>query len=233
MPISPKSSHASNGSQIFEEMLFRTVVADRWVSKFGGFLMIWLLRQLLFWRRAMCANDSPRQMAAGIALGLILGLVPKGNLLAILVAATLFATKTSVAAGLITAVCVSLFAPLADPLTHRIGEWLLTYPSLVPLWQRLYRLPLASWTSFNNTVVMGNLLLGMMLGYPAYRLSLARIHRARRFALNETPGDPAVVDGDGRRLREQDIPATLGISSSSTSKTVARRVFPEQRRRSA
>ena len=60
---------------------------------------------------------------------------------------------------------------LLDPLSHRIGLGLLHLTWLRPVWTWLYNLPLAPWTSFNNTVVLGSLVLGLALLYPLYRVA--------------------------------------------------------------
>jgi len=39
------------------------------------------------------------------------------------------------------------------------------------VWRWFYELPLAPWTDFNNTIVMGSLILGLLLFYPTYRLT--------------------------------------------------------------
>ncbi len=142
-------------------------------------------------------------MAAGLACGLLLGLIPKGNLLAILVVTLLLATRMSLATGMLAAFCVSLVAPWCDPLTDRIGHWILTTFPLTICWRALARLPLAAWTSFNNTVVMGSLVLGTFLMYPTYRLSLPamiRLHERRRKD-GEPPSEPQTAIP---------LPATLG-----------------------
>ena len=40
--------------------------------------------------------------------------------------------------------------------------------ALKPLWTCLYSLPVVPWTKFNNTVVLGNLVLGLLLYAPVY-----------------------------------------------------------------
>ena len=58
-----------------------------------------------------------------------------------------------------------------DPVSHQIGQYLLTHQSLQSFWTTLYDTPLVPWTAFNNTVVLGSFVLGLTLLYPAYRLS--------------------------------------------------------------
>jgi uncharacterized protein (TIGR03546 family) len=101
----------------------------------------------------------------------VLGLVPKGNLIAALLAVVLASVRVNLATAALAAFVVSLVAPLCDPLTHRLGERLLTLESLQGFWTWLYNQPFAPWTAFNNTVVIGSLAAGLCLFYPVYRLA--------------------------------------------------------------
>ncbi|MCA9217593.1 MAG: TIGR03546 family protein [Planctomycetales bacterium] len=116
-------------------------------------------------------DDTPRQLAFGVALGMMIGLIPKGNLVAACLTVLLFAFKTNLGAGLLTIFCVSACATQLDPLLHGIGVRVLGNASVYSVMSRLYDSPLVPWTSLNNTVVLGGLLLGIALFYPAFHLS--------------------------------------------------------------
>lgn len=133
--------------------------------------MMFLLRPVRYLAKALVAQESSRQLAAGLALGVMVGLVPKGNLTAVVLAMVLFALRVNLGTGLLSAFVVSLAAPWLDPLSHAIGYALLTFGPLEPVWARLYDLPLVPWTAFNNTVVLGSFVLGAALAYPVYRAS--------------------------------------------------------------
>jgi hypothetical protein len=57
---------------------------------------------------------------------------------------------------------------LLDPVFHRIGESLLTAPSLRALWTTWYNTPLVPYTNFNNTVVLGSVVAWLVLAIPIY-----------------------------------------------------------------
>ena len=120
---------------------------------------------------AFLATDSPRQLAVGVTLGMIIGLVPKGNLIAVGLLVLLLAVRANLATGTIAGVLFCWIGFLVDPISHRIGHALLGVERLQPIWAYLYDLPLVPWTSFNNTVVCGSLILGICLSYPVYRAS--------------------------------------------------------------
>ncbi len=134
-------------------------------------MLLQFIRPLRLLARAFTAAATPRQLAFGFALGMMIGLVPKGNLTAGLLTVILLGTQANLGTGLTAAVLFSWVGVLADPLSHRVGHAFLTAEPLQPMWAYLYNLPLAPWTGFNNTVVLGSLLLGLWLFYPVYRLS--------------------------------------------------------------
>ena len=152
----------------------------------------WLIKNALHIRSSAISRDTPRQLAWGLALGVLLGLVPKGNLCAVVISTFILATRVNFATGMLSAAVFSLLGPFADPLTQPIGQALLGHNRLEPLWVYLYDLPLVPWTAFNNTAVMGNLVLGLAMLYPSYRLSL-RWFRRTRFPTEKQPRNETVA----------------------------------------
>ena len=57
-------------------------------------------------------------------------------------------------------------------MTDKIGYFILTLGSLKGFFTELYNMPIVPWTSFNNTVVMGGIILSIILFLPLYFLSL-------------------------------------------------------------
>lgn len=120
----------------------------------------------------MIASDtSPRQLAFGVAIGLMVGLIPKGNLVAVAMVTLLFALRVNVGVGLLTALLVSFAAGGIDPLTDRLGAFVLAYPPMYEKLAQAFQYPVVPWTSLNNTVVLGGLLLGAVLFYPVFHLA--------------------------------------------------------------
>jgi len=125
------------------------------------------------------AAGSPRQLAFGIALGAMIGLVPKGNLTAAVLSILLLTLRVNLAAGVAAALLFSWLGAWTDPLAHCIGSAILTHSSVQPIGARLVDLPVVPWTALNNTVVLGNLVLGLVLFYPVYWLSYVFFERHR------------------------------------------------------
>jgi len=125
----------------------------------------------------LVANDSPHQLAAGFALGMVLGLVPKGNLIALSLVVLLFSLRVNSGLGLTAALVFSWIGPALDSFTHKLGAQVLSVGSLQATYASLLNLPLGPWLEFNNTVVTGSLLVGLYLAYPAYWLCLIACQR--------------------------------------------------------
>lgn len=130
-----------------------------------------VIRPVRYLIRTVIDERTPRRIAWGIALGMLVGLVPKGNLSAALCAFLLFATRVNVGLGLLTALVVSFISPCLDPLTHGIGLRLLSFRPVQGWIAQVYDLPVFPWLALNNTVVLGSLVLGLALIFPAAHLS--------------------------------------------------------------
>jgi len=138
-------------------------------------LLLRPLRQLFL---ALVANDSPRQVAWGFTLGMLVGLVPKGSLLAVVLTMLLFALRVHKPAGLLALALFSFVGLWFDPFAHAIGALVLTWEPARPLHAWLYSLPLGPWLGLNNTVALGQLAIGLYLAYPVYhgtRMFVTRI----------------------------------------------------------
>ena len=129
--------------------------------------------------KSFLETDTPSQLAAGLVLGMMLGLIPKGNLFAIILSVLLLGSKANLVSGALGTAVFAWLGMLTDGQAHRLGLYLLEHPSLQAHWARLYELPLAAWTHFNNTVVLGNLVFGLVLAGPIYWLGRLAFIRVR------------------------------------------------------
>lgn len=125
-----------------------------------------LLRSLV---KTLHSDGSPGQIAAGVALGAALGLTPIANAHNLVVVLLLAVLNVSFAAGIFA---WAVFVPIGfmlDPLFDRVGKWLLSdAQSLRPLWTALDNIPGLALTNFNNTVVLGSVVVWLALFVPLY-----------------------------------------------------------------
>jgi len=132
--------------------------------------MLALLKLLQSIFATLHSEGTPRQVAAGLALGTALGLTPLVNPHNLIVFALLCLLNVSFGGGMLG---WALFTPIGfalDPLFHRIGLALLEAPGLRPLWTWCYNAPLMPYTNFNNSVVLGSFLTWLVLLLPIYVL---------------------------------------------------------------
>lgn len=112
---------------------------------------------------------SPNQIAWGYALGTIWGLTPLASLHNLLVLILVAILNVNIAAVMFSFALFSFFAWLLDPLFHSLGYLVLVQiPALQPLWTSLYNAAIAPLTRFNNTIVMGSLVLAVLMLLPNY-----------------------------------------------------------------
>lgn len=152
-------------------------------------LLLKLIQSLV---KTLHSEGTPGQVAAGLALGSILGLTPLVSLHNAVVVGLIVLMNVSIPGAMLG---WALFTPigfLLDPLFDAIGRALLLgAPALRPLWTALYNVPVVPLASFNNTVVLGSLVVSLVLGVPVfygarwgvtrYRATVAE--RVRRSAL--------------------------------------------------
>lgn len=112
--------------------------------------------------------DSPRQLALGLTLGLIIGLVPKDSLIPYVVLIFALLTNANLLLLIVAGLTSSLISPLLDPISHGLGMWVLTFDPLESFWVWCCQLPVVPWTRLENTVVMGSLTLGLLVAIPIY-----------------------------------------------------------------
>lgn len=115
--------------------------------------------------------DSPHQLALGLTLGLMVGLLPKDSLLPYMLGTLAILTPGNLVCLALGVVVGSIAGPFCDTFTHEIGGWILTFAPLQSTWASLYKLPIVPWTRFENTVVMGSLALGVLAALPIYFVS--------------------------------------------------------------
>jgi uncharacterized protein (TIGR03546 family) len=117
---------------------------------------------------ALNTNVRKEHIASGFAWGLLLALVPAGNLIWILLFFVSFFLKNNHGTQVLTIALFKLVLPLAAPLLDALGYAILTAGALEGVFTNLYNLPLAPLTRFNNSLVMGGLAAGVLLWLPAF-----------------------------------------------------------------
>jgi len=130
-------------------------------------LLLKFIQQLI---GTLNSDGTPRQVAAGIALGAVFGLTPLMNLHNLVLFGLALILNISMAGVFLG---WAVFVPVGfalDPLFDAIGRALLGADALRPLWTSLYNLPVAPFTNFNNSVVLGSFVFWLVTLVPFYFL---------------------------------------------------------------
>ena len=131
--------------------------------------MLTLLKLFRSLVQTLHSDGSPAQIAYGVALGAALGLTPIANAHNLIILLLLAVLNVSFAAGMLA---WAVFVPVGfmlDPIFDRVGRALLVdTTSLRGLWTTWDNVPGLALTNFNNTVVLGSLVVWLLLFIPIY-----------------------------------------------------------------
>jgi uncharacterized protein (TIGR03546 family) len=140
--------------------------------------MIWLkiISKII---RILNAEATPKQIAGGVMLGMIIGLTPTFSLHNIVVVFLILVIKVNLTAAILAMFAFDLIAYGLDPLSDWIGYGILTSTALRPLWIDAYNAAIIPFTRFNNTIVMGSFVISLILLYPIFSLAKYGVERYR------------------------------------------------------
>lgn len=129
-----------------------------------------MLKAIVNFLKALNSNRNPSEVAHAFCMGVILGFMPKDNALWFLVFVFFLFVRINKPCYLIVTAVVSLFAWACDPVFNSIGYSVLTFPKFENFFSWLLDLPFVNFTKFNNTIVMGSLVSGLVLYIPLFVL---------------------------------------------------------------
>ncbi len=148
-------------------------------------------------------ESSPPRIAAGIALGLLVGFTPWLTLQGVMYLSFAVSLRVNLAAFVASTALFTLIHWILSPALHLIGFWLLTdVVALSSLWTRAYHSPMLPLTRFNHSTVMGGLAVSWLLALPLYWLSrLTLVVAGERIARAAKESIHAFSSGASRLLR--------------------------------
>ncbi len=112
--------------------------------------------------------SNKKMIALAIVLGLISGFLPTFTFINYVILFFVFIFRIPLGLYFASFTVFSLISYILDPIFNKIGYFILTFEPLKPLWTFLYNLPLVRWSGFNNTLVMGSLISGVIIGIVLY-----------------------------------------------------------------
>ena len=116
--------------------------------------------------------DSPKKLAMGMAIGCMIGFLPKDNLMFVGLLVFLIMSGANLVTGALAGLVTSVFSGAIQPLAHSLGNQVLSLEFVVVPLAKFLQFPVAPWTRLDNTVVSGSLTIGILAFVPVYLASL-------------------------------------------------------------
>ena len=129
-----------------------------------------MLKPLAKFIVALNGNMGRSQIAMAFSWGVLLGLLPAGNVFWIFLFVFSFFFRHHHASKALVMAIIKLFSGALAPLLDIAGWEFLHIESLHPFFTSLYNMPLVPLTGFNNTLVAGALVSGLLLWLPVFAL---------------------------------------------------------------
>ena len=133
--------------------------------------MFWLkiIKKIL---KSLNAEADPKEIALAAVLGMFIGMSPGFVLQDLFFILLIFILKVNISSAFLAVVVFGVFTPLLDPLANKLGIMLLSAGSLTSFWTKMANMALIPFSKFNNSVVMGMLIISILLMVPIYFLSI-------------------------------------------------------------
>lgn len=141
-----------------------------------------MLKTLLKLLKSFNGNVNPAEIAHAVACGTVLGLMPKNNLFWYLVFVFVLFIRINKPSYLVMILIGASVSPAFDGFFDTVGYAFLTVPQFADFFARLYEIPFVAWTKFNNSVVTGSFLCGIVLYVPMYALGRLLVFLWRKYA---------------------------------------------------
>ena len=125
------------------------------------------------------ADVSPMQIAAGIAMGMLMGFTPLWSLHNIITLFIICLFRINTSAVLVSFAVCSGLAYLLDPVFIQAGEAILVREDLKPMFTAMYQQEIWRLAHFNHTLLMGSLAVSLILWLPVLLVSRVLILQYR------------------------------------------------------
>jgi len=132
-----------------------------------------MAQQFYLWERfkkSLRTSDTPRQMAAGVALGVLIGIIPKDSILCGILIVCLILSPANLLTGLLASLFFNTLSSLAifKQWGAQLGNLVLEAPILESTWMQILQLPYAAWLRWDNNTTVGLTLAALLLSIPVY-----------------------------------------------------------------
>lgn len=130
---------------------------------------------------ALSSNTRPGAIAHAVSCGILLGFMPKDNLLWYILFVFFMFMNIQRGAYVLCILLGSALTVFLDPLFDSVGYSVLTVESMRSTYASLLDVPFFAFTRLNNTVVMGAFLCGIAAYIPAYAMGRLFVWAWRKY----------------------------------------------------
>lgn len=138
--------------------------------------MLYLMARIL---NVLNSENDPSQVSLAFCFSMIAGLTPLMSLHNLAVLFLVLFVRVNLTAFITGLALFSVIAYIIDPLLHATGYLILSSEPLEGLWTKMYNMPVFRIARFNNTIVMGSLVISLILFVPVFFLARKGIVKYR------------------------------------------------------
>jgi len=126
------------------------------------------------------SNKEPGEIALGVVFGMFAGFLLLAPFNAVIIFFLVLILNVNTAAFFLFTGIFKLITFLIDPLGDMLGRAVLTVPFLEPVFSKMSEMPFVPFTKFNNTVIMGDFIIGILLMVPVWLGTMKMIDYYRK-----------------------------------------------------
>ncbi|WP_455377143.1 TIGR03546 family protein [Petrachloros mirabilis] len=142
-----------------------------------------MLQTVAKFLKILNSDAEPGQISLGFAFAMLAGFTPLMSLHNLLVLLLVLFLRVNLSSFLLGLALFSALAFALDPLFHQIGLAVLTLPALNGLWTTLFNSTLWRLERFNNSIVMGSLVVSLTLFVPMVIVGNLLVRKYREHVL--------------------------------------------------
>ena len=128
------------------------------------------------------SSSGDKFISLAIVLGLIYGFLPSSNLFSFIILIIMLIIRIPFGLFLASSAIFKTIGYFLDTIFDKTGYLVLT--SFIHFWEFIYNLPLMRWSGFNNTIVMGSLVWGVIIAIFLFVIlnEFIRVYREKVFS---------------------------------------------------
>ncbi len=142
-----------------------------------------MLKMIANLLKILNSEAEPFQISVALGLSMVTGFLPLFTPLNLLILFLVLVLRVNLSSYLLGSAFFSGIAWFFDPLFHRVGLAVLTASPLEGLWTGLYNTVPCRLQRFNNSLVMGSIIMALLFFAPLVKILNVLIRRYREHVL--------------------------------------------------